>query len=146
MRISGGPDDCENLCASCRVDLFHCGGATIPSCRGRLAGYGGYGNINRVMGELDRQHCYRWTCLARVLCIASLRPPHETHRVPYGHFLLGIFASASANWFNKSEQYLAGCQDEALRRYYKDISSEDVRRHIYSCMIAHGYAFRILRQ
>jgi hypothetical protein len=57
-------------------------------------------------------------------------------------FCLVFFASAFANWFNKSEQYLAACQDEAIRRYYKDISSEDGRRHIYLCMIAHGYAFK----
>ena len=44
--------------------------------------------------------------------------------------------------FNKSEQYLAACQDEAVRRHYKDMSSEDGRRHIYLCMIAHGYAFK----
>jgi hypothetical protein len=57
-------------------------------------------------------------------------------------FCLAFLASASANWFNKSEQYLAACQDEAVRRYYKDMSSEDGRRHIYLCMIAHGYAFK----
>jgi len=55
---------------------------------------------------------------------------------------LAFCASASANWFNKSEQYLAACQNEAIHRYYKDISSEDVRRHIYLCMTAHGYAFK----
>jgi hypothetical protein len=55
---------------------------------------------------------------------------------------LAFCASASANWFNKSEQYLAACQNEAVRRYYKDTSSEDVRRHIYLCMTAHGYAFK----
>jgi len=55
---------------------------------------------------------------------------------------LAFCASASANWFNKSEQYLAGCQNEAIRRYYKDTSSEDVRRHIYLCMTAQGYVFR----
>jgi hypothetical protein len=57
-------------------------------------------------------------------------------------FALAFCASASANWFNKSEQFLAACQNEAVRRYYEDTSSEDVRRHIYLCMIAHGYAFR----
>ena len=55
---------------------------------------------------------------------------------------LAFCASASANWFNKSEQYLAACQNEAVHRYYKDISSEHVRRHIYLCMTAHGYVFR----
>jgi len=55
---------------------------------------------------------------------------------------LAFCASASANWFNESEQYLAAGQNEAVRRYYKDISSEDVRRHIYLCMTAHGYVFR----
>jgi hypothetical protein len=56
--------------------------------------------------------------------------------------LASLCRSASANWFNKSEQHLAACQDEAVRRYYKDMSSEDGRRHIYLCMIAHGYAFK----
>ena len=55
--------------------------------------------------------------------------------------------SASANQFNESEKYLASCQNEAVHRYYKDTSSEDVRRHnyvcmIYVCMIGHGYAFK----
>jgi hypothetical protein len=65
-------------------------------------------------------------------------------RIVYVTCILALVscASASANWFNKSEQYLAACQNEAARRYYKDTSSEDVRRHIYVCMIAHGYAFR----
>jgi hypothetical protein len=62
----------------------------------------------------------------------------DTHHLPY--LCLAFFVSASANWFNKSEQYLAACQDEAVRRHYKDMSSEDGRRHIYLCMIAHGYA------
>ena len=44
-----------------------------------------------------------------------------------------LWASASANWFNQSEAYLAACQDEAVRRYHKGTSSEDVRRHILSC-------------
>jgi len=57
-------------------------------------------------------------------------------------FCLAFVACASANWFNKSEQYLAGCQDEAVRRYHKAMSSEDGRRHIYVCMIAHGYVFK----
>ena len=56
--------------------------------------------------------------------------------------LLALCASAEANWFNKSEQYLAGCQNEAERRYFKDTSSNDVRRHIHLCMLAHGYAFK----
>ena len=59
--------------------------------------------------------------------------------------LLLVFAfwvSASANWFNQSEAYLATCQDEAVRRYHKGTSSEDVRRHIYLCMLAHGYVFK----
>ena len=56
--------------------------------------------------------------------------------------LLALCASAGANWFNQSEQYLAGCQSEAERRYYKSTSSKDVRRHIYLCMLAHGYAFK----
>ena len=56
--------------------------------------------------------------------------------------LLSLSASAGANWFNKSEQYLADCQSEAERRYYKNTSSKDVRRHIYLCMLAHGYAFK----
>ena len=43
-------------------------------------------------------------------------------------FWLVFFASASANWFNKSEQYLAACQDETVRRYHRNISSEDGRR------------------
>ncbi len=54
------------------------------------------------------------------------------------------WASAWANWFNKSEEYLTRCQDRAVHRYYKDTSSADVRRHIYLCMIAHGYAFKAL--
>jgi hypothetical protein len=53
-----------------------------------------------------------------------------------------FLASASANWFNRSEQYLAACQDEAVRRYHKNVSTYDGRQHIYQCMIAHGYAFR----
>jgi hypothetical protein len=57
-------------------------------------------------------------------------------------FALAIPASASANWFNKSEQYLAACGNEAAHRFHKDISSEDGRRHIHLCMIAHGYAFK----
>jgi hypothetical protein len=57
-------------------------------------------------------------------------------------FLFTLGASAWANWFNKSEEYLAGCRDEAVRKYYKDPSSADVRRHIHLCMIAHGYAFK----
>ena len=56
--------------------------------------------------------------------------------------ILSLCGSASANWFNNSEKYLAACQNEAVHRYYKDTSSEDVRRHIYLCMIAHGYAFK----
>jgi hypothetical protein len=65
-------------------------------------------------------------------------------RAGYLVFFFGFafIASASANWFNKSEQYLAACGNEASNRFYKDISSEDGRRHIYLCMIAHGYAFR----
>ena len=55
---------------------------------------------------------------------------------------LSLCASAEANWFNKSEQYMAGCQSEAERRYFKDTSSNDVRRHIHLCMLAHGYAFK----
>ena len=31
------------------------------------------------------------------------------------------------------------CEDEAVCRYYKDTSSEDVRRYIYLCMTAQGY-------
>ena len=57
-------------------------------------------------------------------------------------FAMANFASASANWFNRSEQYLAACGNEASSRFHKDISSEDGRRHIYLCMIAHGYAFK----
>ena len=57
-------------------------------------------------------------------------------------FAAAFCASASANWFNKSEQHLTACQNEAARRYYKDTSSEDVRRHIYLCMTAHGYVFK----
>jgi hypothetical protein len=57
-------------------------------------------------------------------------------------FALVFCGSVSANWFNKSEQYLAACQDEAVRRYYKDTSHPDVRRHIYLCMMAHSYVFR----
>jgi hypothetical protein len=49
---------------------------------------------------------------------------------------------AWANWFNRSEEYLAGCRDEAVKRYFKDTSSPEVRRHIYQCMLAHRYAFR----
>ena len=56
--------------------------------------------------------------------------------------VLAFSASASANWFNKSEEYLAACEREAAHRYYKDTSSKDVRRHVYSCMIAHGYVFQ----
>jgi hypothetical protein len=57
-------------------------------------------------------------------------------------FVFTLWASAWANWLNKSEVYLAGCRNEAVRKYYKDTSSADVRRHIYQCMIAHGYAFK----
>jgi hypothetical protein len=57
-------------------------------------------------------------------------------------FALAFSASTSANWFNKSEQYLAACGNEASSRFHKDISSEDGRRHIHLCMIAHGYAFK----
>jgi hypothetical protein len=64
-------------------------------------------------------------------------------RTTYLTFASQFFVSASANWFNKSEQYLAACQDEAVRRHYKDMSSEDGRRHIYLCMIAHGYASKL---
>jgi hypothetical protein len=53
-----------------------------------------------------------------------------------------FLTSASANWFNGSEQYLAACQDKAVRRYHKSVSSDEVRQHIYQCMIGHGYAFR----
>ena len=56
--------------------------------------------------------------------------------------LLAFYASAGANWFNKSERYLVDCQLDAEHRYYKSTSSPDVRRHIYLCMLAHGYAFR----
>jgi hypothetical protein len=65
-------------------------------------------------------------------------------RIVYRAVIFALFfcGSASANWFNQSEQYLAACQEEALRRYYKDTSHADVRRHIYLCMLAHGYAFR----
>lgn len=49
---------------------------------------------------------------------------------------------ASANWFNQSERYMAACEKEAARTYHHDISSEDVRRHIHLCMIAHGYKLR----
>jgi hypothetical protein len=65
-------------------------------------------------------------------------------RTGYLGFIFGMacFASASANWFNKSEQYLAACGNEASHRFHKDISSEDGRRHIHLCMIAHGYAFK----
>ena len=64
-------------------------------------------------------------------------------RTIYLTCMLGLYfcAPVSANWFNKSEQYLAACQNEAVRRYYKDTSSADVRRDIYLCMIAQGYAF-----
>ena len=55
---------------------------------------------------------------------------------------LASFDSASANWFNKSEEFLAACANEASRRFYKDVSSEEGRRHIHLCMIAHGYAFK----
>jgi hypothetical protein len=57
-------------------------------------------------------------------------------------FLFTLWASALANWFNKSEGYLAACRDEAVKKYYKDTSSADVRRHIHLCMVAHGYAFK----
>ena len=60
----------------------------------------------------------------------------------FGIVPLAFGSPASANWFNKSEQYLAACQNEAGLRYHRDTSSEDVQRHIYLCMIAHGYAFR----
>jgi hypothetical protein len=65
-------------------------------------------------------------------------------RTVYASFVvaLAFCGSASANWFNKSEEYLAACQKEAVQRFYKDASSHDVRRHIYLCMIAHGYAFK----
>jgi hypothetical protein len=56
--------------------------------------------------------------------------------------LLVLYESAAANWFNRSEQYLADCELEAQRRYYETSSHADVRRHIYLCMIAQGYAFR----
>lgn len=55
--------------------------------------------------------------------------------------LLTLCASVRANWFNRSKEYLADCELEAQRRYYKSTSSHDVRRHIYLCMLAHGYAF-----
>ena len=54
----------------------------------------------------------------------------------------GLMCLGRVNWFNQSEQYLAGCQSEAERRYYKSTSSKDVRHHIYLCMLAHGYAFK----
>jgi hypothetical protein len=65
-----------------------------------------------------------------------MMPPElESARVKRTAYLAVIFwlafsAPASANWFNKSEQYLAACQGEAVRRHYKDLSSEDGRRHI----------------
>src|SRR5262245_42057892 len=55
---------------------------------------------------------------------------------------LALCASASANWFNRSEQYLAACQDEAVRRYHKNVSTDYGRQHVYQCMVAHGYAFK----
>ena len=51
-------------------------------------------------------------------------------------------ASTRAGWLDKSEQYLTACQDEAMRRYYKDLSSYDVRRHAHLCMLGHGYVFK----
>ncbi len=57
-------------------------------------------------------------------------------------FYIAFFSCASANWFNRSEQYLAACGDEASHRFHKDIASEAGRRHIYLCMVAHGYAFK----
>ena len=57
-------------------------------------------------------------------------------------YSLGLCVAAGANWFNRSEQYLAGCQSEAERRYYKSTSSKDVRHHIYLCLLGHGYALK----
>jgi hypothetical protein len=57
-------------------------------------------------------------------------------------FVAALGPPALANWFNESEEYLASCRDEAVKRYFKDTSSPDVRRHIYQCMLAHRYAFR----
>jgi len=57
-------------------------------------------------------------------------------------FLFTLWTSAWANWFNKSEEYLATCQEEAARKYYEGTSSAHVRRHIHLCMLAHGYAFK----
>jgi hypothetical protein len=50
--------------------------------------------------------------------------------------------STRAGWLDKSEQYLTACQDEAMRRYYRDLSSYDVRRHAHLCMLGHGYVFK----
>jgi hypothetical protein len=57
-------------------------------------------------------------------------------------FWVAFSAPASSNWFNQSEQYLAACQDEAVRRFHKHMSSENGQRHAYLCMLAHGYAFK----
>jgi hypothetical protein len=81
-------------------------------------------------------------------CIASARLVRRMLcagiRTCYLGSMFGIvfFSSASANWFNKSEQYLATCSDEASHRFHKDIAREAGRRHINLCMIAHGYAFK----
>jgi hypothetical protein len=58
-------------------------------------------------------------------------------------FLVILFCgSVGANWFNRSEEYMAGCRDEAVKRYFRDTTSPDVRRRIHLCMLAHGYALR----
>src|SRR5262245_35906182 len=70
--IFGGPDDCEQLCTSCRLDLCHHRGAASGPCRERLAGYHRHDNHYPLVGQLDCLLCCRPACLARVWCIASL--------------------------------------------------------------------------
>jgi len=70
--IFGGPDDCEKLCTSCRLDLCHHRGAATGPCRERLAGYRRYDNHYPLVGELDCLSCCRRACLAWVWRIASL--------------------------------------------------------------------------
>ena len=64
-RFSGGPDDCQKLFSSCRVDLYHRCRATVGPCCERLAGYRRHDNFNPAMGKLDCLRCCRWACMAR---------------------------------------------------------------------------------
>jgi hypothetical protein len=58
-------------------------------------------------------------------------------------FLGAAFAPhAYANWFNRSETYLAACEQEAQHKYFMGKESKTVRHYVHLCMLARRYKYR----